>query len=121
MATGQFGGTGLGLAISKRLVEMMSGEIWVESIQGEGSSFHFTCILERGDCEASSELGKAPKRVAFSRKNYQNLLLVEDNAVIRLYVEELARKKGWQVTVCEDGQKAVDSFRLGELSRFLPA
>lgn len=45
--TEKYGGTGLGLVISKRLVEMMNGEIWAESIENGGSDFHFTCILKK--------------------------------------------------------------------------
>jgi len=41
----QYGGTGLGLSICKGLVELMQGEMWAESKEGEGSRFYFTCIL----------------------------------------------------------------------------
>ncbi|HZK84175.1 MAG TPA: response regulator [Desulfosporosinus sp.] len=118
LSTDQYG-AGLGLAIAKRLVQMMSGKIWVDSIEGEGSNFHFTCILENGDSEDCSPLGPVTKHVDYSKEASPSLLLVEDNAVIRQFVEALARRKGWQVTVSENGKEAVESFQQGKFDGIL--
>jgi len=47
--TRMHGGSGLGLSICKGLVEKMGGEIWVETLEGKGSSFYFTCVLEKAE------------------------------------------------------------------------
>ncbi len=70
--TRQYGGTGLGLSICRKIAQLMQGEVWAESIQGQGSSFHFTALMKKS---ARSK----PQTAAVSTLKNTRLLLVDDN------------------------------------------
>lgn len=109
--TRQYGGTGLGLSICKGLVEQMNGEIWVESKEDKGSSFYFTSVLELGT-KIEDSLGATEIQSSESPQGkIINILLVEDEPGCRLMAERLIRKKGWEVTVAENGKEAVEILK----------
>jgi PAS domain S-box-containing protein len=76
--TRRYGGTGLGLAISKRLVELMAGEMWAESEQGRGSTFHFTLEALASPAPVRAYEGSGGPQLSRRR-----VLIVDDNATNR--------------------------------------
>ncbi|MDR2434093.1 MAG: response regulator [Treponema sp.] len=100
----KFGGTGLGLAISRRIVEMMGGDIRVESELGKGSSFIFTIRM----LEAADETEETPAPFNWAKLR---VLAVDDDPDIREYFGELAE---WQGFFCETAGSGEEALHLIE-------
>lgn len=108
--TRKFGGTGLGLVICKRLAEMMSGRLWVESEEGHGSTFLFTVVVETVASKPRTWTTGGKPSLAGRR-----LLIVDDNATNRRILTDVAA--GWDMTTraTHTGREALGWLTQGEL------
>jgi signal transduction histidine kinase len=113
--TRTYGGTGLGLVISRSLVEMMGGEISLESREGEGSTFTFTIACQ---AKAAAEKKAVPAAGAGTVPEYdfsnKRCLVVDDIDINREIIMELLSGTGIILETAADGREAVEKFGASE-------
>jgi PAS domain S-box-containing protein len=111
--TRRYGGTGLGLTICSRLVALMEGRIWLESVVGEGSVFHFTACFGTPSVREPSEGAEPADHPAETLPwpgpsgQLLRILLAEDNPVNQKLVARLLEKRGHRVDVARNGEEAI--------------
>jgi CheY-like chemotaxis protein len=117
--TRQYGGTGLGMSISKDLVELMGGEIMVDSKKGEGTSVSFTVEFAKGSIEDLPYKENFAIHINKDMLANRRILLVDDNKMNRLVAKTILQNHGALTTEAVNGREAIDLLRENEIDLVL--
>ena len=112
----RYGGTGLGLAICKHLVELMGGEISVESVLGKGSTFRFFVCMGIDRSKVSLVSSMADQLAPFADKP---VMVVDDNPIYRAAISAQLAHLGLATITFASGEEALGSLQKGGQSAFL--
>ena len=110
-----FGGSGLGLAISKKLVEMMGGEIWMDSTLGSGTKVYFTLYCEEIKFPTLKTMApQTDKKKSDTNHHGVKILIVEDAEFNRILIQEYLKNTNHQITEAENGKIALEKVKQNE-------
>ena len=115
-STRKFGGTGLGLAICRELVSLMGGTLALDSEPGRGSTFSFELALAR--TEPARAAGPSPEGPQLPERPLR-ILAAEDNPTNQMIISALLGLVGAEVTLVDDGGRALEAFRAAEFDLVL--
>jgi PAS domain S-box-containing protein len=106
--TRKFGGTGLGLSISRKIIELMGGELEVESEFGVGSEFYFTLKFTKS--KESSPKVVAEEEIQNRLFSGNKILLIEDNELNQILVKNFLNKENIELVIANKGKEGVDEL-----------
>ena len=109
-------GVGLGLSIVKQLCSLMNGDISVHSVLGKGTRFTVLLPLDRIEEEKTQDIHTETQPLPGMNGGPKHILLAEDEAINRLFIQRILESRGFMVTAVSNGREAADTLESGGFS-----